>query len=227
MPIELNHKEINAIAHKWLLRPVSSNGAGCKIAFTEVGGQFSGERADAWGYHWDSDVTIVVETKVSRADFLADKKKRHRTGEVDGMGLFRYYICPEGLIREDELPEKWGLLYVNKRGHVKLICGHLVGATCYYLSDSQVDQWGHAVNRTHEQRMMGLLLSHIGDAESTKETMRSLKRDKSYLEQQLEKTKQELKKARMQNIGQIAKSLDEIRIESKLKKVNANTVAEG
>jgi hypothetical protein len=27
--------------------------------------------------------------------------------------MYRYYMCPSGLIMPDELPPKWGLLYVT------------------------------------------------------------------------------------------------------------------
>jgi hypothetical protein len=30
------------------------------------------------------------------------------------MGLYRYYLCPDGMISLDELPAGWGLLYVRK-----------------------------------------------------------------------------------------------------------------
>lgn len=28
-------------------------------------------------------------------------------------GRLRWYLCPEGIIKKEELPEKWGLLYWN------------------------------------------------------------------------------------------------------------------
>lgn len=70
------------------------------------------ENPDIWatnGYH-----TTLVEVKTSHADFLADQKKwvRSEAAQIAGLclGNFRYYLCPKGLISEDELPEKWGLL---------------------------------------------------------------------------------------------------------------------
>ncbi len=32
---------------------------------------------------------------------------------VRGMGKYRSYLCPEGLISVNELPERWGLIYYN------------------------------------------------------------------------------------------------------------------
>lgn len=61
---------------------------------------------------WD---TIIVEVKVSRADFLKDKAQRVRMTPSQGMGRLRYYLCPVGLIAPDEVPEKWGLLYTDEK----------------------------------------------------------------------------------------------------------------
>lgn len=74
------------------------------------------ENTDVWGLGNFCD-SAIIEVKVSHADFKADQKKWHR-GEVaenKGMqaGRLRWYLCPEGIIKPDELPEKWGLLYWN------------------------------------------------------------------------------------------------------------------
>lgn len=58
--------------------------------------------------------TSIIEVKTSHSDFLADQKKWVRTKAAEAadkqMGNFRYYLCPEGIIKEEELPENWGLL---------------------------------------------------------------------------------------------------------------------
>ena len=54
--------------------------------------------------------SVLIECKVSRADFLGDKKKSFRRHEEDGMGDKRYVAAPPSLIRHDELPDGWGLL---------------------------------------------------------------------------------------------------------------------
>lgn len=56
------------------------------------------------GYSW------LIEVKVSRADFLKDKKKFQRLYPEKGMGDERYYLAPAGLIKLSELPDRWGLL---------------------------------------------------------------------------------------------------------------------
>jgi hypothetical protein len=93
-----------------------------KIGATEFSGGYSNERCDAILY--DAVYSYVIETKISRQDFLNDCKKKCRND--DGVGRFRYYACPKGLISIDELPEKWGLIYVdveNPKSDAELIVG--------------------------------------------------------------------------------------------------------
>ncbi|WP_407503022.1 hypothetical protein [Xanthomonas euvesicatoria] len=66
---------------------------------------------------------MLIEVKVSRADFLADARKEHRINPAQGVGKWRYFMCPEGLIDVDELPERWGLLWVSGKGTVKAVAG--------------------------------------------------------------------------------------------------------
>jgi hypothetical protein len=47
-----------------------------------------------------------------RSDFLADKRKFFRHYAESGLGDFRYYLCPPGIISVDDLPEHWGLLWL-------------------------------------------------------------------------------------------------------------------
>lgn len=63
--------------------------------------------------------SVVVECKVSRGDFLRDKKKSFRINPDQGMGDYRYYCCPKGMISPDELPNGWGLLYIYPSGFVR------------------------------------------------------------------------------------------------------------
>ncbi len=59
--------------------------------------------------------SILVECKVSRADFLADADKPFRRSPEEGMGCERFYLAPAGMIRRVELPRHWGLLEVRSR----------------------------------------------------------------------------------------------------------------
>lgn len=77
--------------------------------------------------HWESgEYSRLVECKISRADFTHDRKKSFRMRPEKGMGDFRYYCCPKGLISKDEVPAGWGLLYVYPSGQVREVKGSTV-----------------------------------------------------------------------------------------------------
>jgi len=74
----------------------------------------SGEMPDAIGWKRACH-SVVVECKISRADFLVDQRKPFRTKPQSGMGCERFYLAPSGLLRPDELPQGWGLLELRGR----------------------------------------------------------------------------------------------------------------
>jgi hypothetical protein len=98
----MTHKDLVEIGYRWLLKR-----GGCGVALKELK-SMSAEIPDAIGF--SSHHSHLIECKVSRSDFMKDKKKGHR---AFGMGDYRYFICPTGLISVNELPEKWGLIYVS------------------------------------------------------------------------------------------------------------------
>lgn len=107
----MNHKDLVEIAYKWVLKNAS-----CGVAFKELHtASVNGEQPDVIGFGgWGH--SVLIECKATRSDFLSDKKKKFRQNPSDGMGKYRYYCCPNGLIKIEELPEKWGLIYVNEKG---------------------------------------------------------------------------------------------------------------
>lgn len=100
----------------------------CQYVVCEL--ERAGECPDAFGFGGSS--TQLIEVKVSRSDFLSDKKKYWRKYPENGIGRFRSYLCPEGLIRETDLPKYWGLLWINDNGDISEIvkaeaqeCNHI------------------------------------------------------------------------------------------------------
>ena len=79
----------------------------------------TGEVPDAIGWKGQCR-SVVVECKVSRADFLVDAHKEFRLQPELGLGCERLYLAPEGMIRAEELPLHWGLLEYSKRS-VRLV----------------------------------------------------------------------------------------------------------
>lgn len=110
-PITFTHAQLVEIAYKWLLK----NG-GVGVAFKELV-TMAREIPDVIGF--DSWQSILIECKTSRSDFFREKKKWHRQ-HSNGMGTWRFICCPKNLIKVDELPEKWGLIYVDEKGKAKI-----------------------------------------------------------------------------------------------------------
>lgn len=104
----MTHADLVNIAYKWTLKR-------CCVAFREfVTANY--EIPDVIGFR--TDESLLVEVKASRADFLRDKKKPHR---ARGMGRYRFFLCPAGLIQVSELPENWGLVLVNEAGKPEIV----------------------------------------------------------------------------------------------------------
>jgi hypothetical protein len=75
----------------------------------------SGEMPDAIGWKRASH-SVLVECKVTRPDFLADRSKPFRLRPEQGVGSERFYLTPAGLVKPEEIPAGWGLLEVRGRG---------------------------------------------------------------------------------------------------------------
>lgn len=103
----MTHKELVQRAGQWL-RAKKHVAVLTEIACTE-------EIPDAigWKYWWTS---TLIECKASRSDFLKDRKKKCRgCADESGLGQYRWYMTPKGLLQPEEVPEKWGLLEVCGR----------------------------------------------------------------------------------------------------------------
>ena len=74
----------------------------------------SGETPDVIGWKGKCR-SVLVECKIARADFLADREKPFRRSPELGMGCERFYLTPAGLIGAGELPARWGLLEAKGR----------------------------------------------------------------------------------------------------------------
>lgn len=98
----VTHAQLIKLAENWL------RSRRCHIVLSEQTAS-SREVPDVIG--WRSDCrSVVIECKISRADFYADQRKSVRLNPQLGMGSERYYFTPKKMIRSDELPPGWGLL---------------------------------------------------------------------------------------------------------------------
>ena len=79
----------------------------------------SGEMPDAIGWK-QACHSVLVECKVTRADFLADRAKPFRQKPEKGVGSERFYFTPPALVKVEELPAGWGLLEY-RRGRIEIV----------------------------------------------------------------------------------------------------------
>lgn len=166
MAISMTHSGLCKLAVAWLKRPSSRGGHGCKVAIDECQTGWSGEIPDAIGFCSTGqplrDGTVLVECKVSRTDFLADKAKPHR--QAGGVGNWRYYLAPEGIITTEELPARWGLVELNARGHLKVRRGVYID-TNYRLQEERLASMRHESDRLREQFLIVRMFDRIADPE--------------------------------------------------------------
>lgn len=110
------HADLIPIAYDWVLKRGK-----CGVAFKELNTHCTNsEYPDVIGFAgWGN--STVIEVKVSRSDFLRDKKKLFRKYPERGMGKYRFYLCPANLIKIEELPVNWGLIYVNENGKARCV----------------------------------------------------------------------------------------------------------
>ncbi|RLC67765.1 MAG: hypothetical protein DRH97_04405 [Chloroflexi bacterium] len=105
----MTHDELIERAIKWLYGTER-----CWAVLSEVHSN-AREIPDAIGWQFGGRVSILVECKTSRSDFFADAHHKFAHRDYLGMGNYRYYMTVPGLVKVEELPEKWGLLEVYPR----------------------------------------------------------------------------------------------------------------
>lgn len=103
----MTHAKLVDAAIAWLRR------YRCGIVLSEQGCA-SGEMPDAIGWKGKCH-SVLVECKLSRADFLADREKQWRIDPEIALGCERYYAARCSLLRAEEMPDGWGLLEMRGR----------------------------------------------------------------------------------------------------------------
>ena len=107
----VTHAQLVKLAESWL------RSRRCYVVLSEQTAS-SGEVPDVIGWRRDCR-SIVIECKISRADFYADQRKLVRLNAHLGMGSERYYFTPKEMLRFDELPPGWGLLEASHKEVVR------------------------------------------------------------------------------------------------------------
>ena len=103
------HAALVARAVRWL------RGAHrCKVVFAEMAGP-SAYIPDAIGWA-HGGFSILVECKVSRGDFFADRAKPIHRNPDGYPGEERWFLTPPALVRPDEVPAGWFLAEAHPAG---------------------------------------------------------------------------------------------------------------
>lgn len=112
----MTHHELCLLAAEWLHNSRGKNltQPTCKWVAVElvcVGGAC---RPDVFG--WGDGIGcgfagVQIEVKMSRGDFLKDRRKTQASMPQYDLGFLKYYCCPEGIIHPDDLSPETGLLY--------------------------------------------------------------------------------------------------------------------
>lgn len=119
----MDHAMLVGLGVRWLRQQ------GCRVVMAEPTCPVNGEAPDVIG--WTTrGLSIVIEAKSNRVDFREDwrpDRKVFRREPERGMGVCRYYLCPPGIINENDVaPRGWGLLeaYPGRRIFKKVWAPH-------------------------------------------------------------------------------------------------------
>src|SRR5579863_4859052 len=108
----MTHSQLVEKAVRWL------RSYRCGVVLSEQA-CVNGEMPDAIGWKRACH-SVLVECKVTRADFLADRAKPFRQKPEKGVGSERFYLTAPGLVKLEELPTGWGLLEL-RRGRIEIV----------------------------------------------------------------------------------------------------------
>jgi hypothetical protein len=109
----VTHAQLVEKAVRWL------RGYRCGVVLSEQA-CVSGEMPDAIGWKRACH-SVLVECKVTRSDFLADREKPFRLEPKQGVGCERFYLVPAGVVRREDLPQGWGLLE-HRHNKIEMAC---------------------------------------------------------------------------------------------------------
>lgn len=140
MPSEL-HEQLCLKAVTWLKKH------GFPVSAMNVWAAGSRERLDCIGYR--QQCSVLIEVKVSRSDFRADfKKPERRSG---GVGTYRFYLAPAGMIDVTELPKGWGLLEFDGK-QIAMVQGPLgnLWPSSEYATGTPWEPYVHAACKSAE-----------------------------------------------------------------------------
>ena len=112
----MTHNDLVAYAARWC------KSIGFSVVLTELKAVTdTGEIPDVLAFR--NSTSMLVECKSSYNDFIADAKKKFRCSPGLGVGDWRFYFAPAGVIPETKLAEGWGLVELSEAGVVMRALG--------------------------------------------------------------------------------------------------------
>jgi hypothetical protein len=106
------HRHLVTLAARWL-----RDRQHCSVIITEMT-TYARETPDAIGWHGHQ--STLIECKASRDDFMANRNKN----SGPGMGHYRLFLMPQGLVTPSEVPDGWGLLEWDGRMIRTIVSAH-------------------------------------------------------------------------------------------------------
>lgn len=154
---EMTHDEIADWGAKRL------RNMGYKFAWSNLTSACHAEQPDVLGMNsWGK--SIILEVKVSRSDFLADKKKTHRQ-EGKGIGETRVYLTPAGLLSSEEIPYGWELweVYGKSAPRLRVVKG--------WVQKNVKTEWGERKQMVAQNSTNTELLYYRNDKKNCREEL--------------------------------------------------------
>lgn len=89
-----------------------------------------------------------------------------------GMGDWRFFICPKGMVGTHELPENWGLIEVNGNGKVRIKYNPFGKGNIYSTwdrhkknKDAEIAMMYSALRRIEIRNLMDVIYTPVGTKE--------------------------------------------------------------
>lgn len=143
----ITHNDLVKRAKKWLKTAHGTKFA-CGVVLTEFTCTLP-EIPDVIGFNRDR--SILIECKVSRADFKADKHKTH-WHYTRGIGNYRYFLTLPHVACAEDIDNGWGLLYATDRKIIE------VKESEYFSDDSiKAEEWSILYSIVRRLNLRGLL----------------------------------------------------------------------
>jgi len=144
----LTHNNLVQRATKWLKKAHGGKFA-CGVVLSEYR-CYSPEIPDVIGFN--NHRSIVIECKVSRSDFKADKYKSHRHHINGGLGNYRYFLTLPNVACAEDVNNGWGLLYITDKKIIE------VKESEYFASDSvKAREWSILYSIVRRLNLRGCL----------------------------------------------------------------------